>query len=215
MKSFCSRVRQSQSFLIAVLASSAVFTAGCANMATTAGGSSLSNDVAGIGGRIHGGNQPVAGAIVQLWFAGQAPVAAQQVAQATSADTGAFSFVRGADGGANAGTGGTTFSCPIGANPLVYAISKGGNTQNSGGTSGNDAAVFVAPFGLCKSMVPFVDMTEVTTVATMAAWQQYFNPLTTSTATLVGQSFNSGGSGLSLLAMTNSFDLISNLVSNT
>ena len=68
MKSISSSVRRSQTFLLALLASSAVFTAGCANMATTAG-SGLSGDGVTLGGKIHGGNQPVGGATVNLWFA--------------------------------------------------------------------------------------------------------------------------------------------------
>lgn len=213
MKSFCSRVRHSQSLLVAVLASSAVFTAGCANMATTAGGSSFSNDVVSIGGRIHGGNQPVALATVQLWFAGQGSPATV-VAQTTSTNdgTGSFGFVRGLDGGPNAGTTGNTYSCPASGNPLVYAVATGGNTQNTGDIHiNNTAAVFLAPFGLCKSINSgsFVTMTEVTTVATMAALQQYFNPAT------ANQSFSTDGTGLSFLAMSNNFDLISNLADLT
>ena len=217
MKSFCSRVRHSQSLLAAVLASSAVFTAGCANMATTAGGSSLSNNVATIGGRIHGGNQPVAFATVQLWFAGQG-LPASVVAQTTSASdgTGSFGFVRGIDGGANAGISGNTFSCPSSSvNPLVYVTATGGNTQNTGDINvNNTAAVFVAPFGLCKNITPssFVYMTEVTTVATMAVWQQYFNPQTTSTSSSTGLAFTTDGTGLSFVAMNNNYDLIPNLV---
>ena len=44
----------------------------------------------------------------------------------------------------------------------------------------NAASVFLAPLGDCDaiSSSSFIDMTEVTTVATMAALQQYFNPAT-------------------------------------
>ena len=93
---------------------------------------------------------------------------------------GSFAFVKGADGGANAGTSGNTFSCPsaAGGNPLVYVVASGGNTLGTGDTTvNNSAAVFIAPYGPCKEHYPssFVDMNEVTTVATMAALQQSFS----------------------------------------
>jgi hypothetical protein len=213
MKFFSSSIRRSQRILLALLATSAVFTAGCANMASTAGGSSFPGDAATIGGTIHGGNQPIAFATVQLWFAGQGSLSpAVVVAQTTSANNGAgsFSFVKGANGGANAGTGGNTWSCPTTGNPLVYVVASGGNTQNDSGSSRNTAAAFVAPYGLCSTVTSssFVDLTEVTTVATVAALQQYFEP----TASSLTSSFDSDGTGLSLQSMTNSFNLIPNLV---
>ncbi len=220
MKSFSSSIRRSQRILLALLATSAVFTAGCANMATTAGGSGIQGETATIGGTIHGGVQPVAFATVQLWFAGQgAGSPALVVAQTTSLNNGAgsFSFVKGADGGANAGTGGNTWSCPGGSsNPLVYVVASGGNTQNNGDSTRNTASVFVAPYGLCNSITStsFVNLTEVTTVATMAVWQQYFNPsVPAASATIpIAGSFDSDGTGLALESMINSYTLLANLV---
>jgi hypothetical protein len=213
MKSFSSSIRRSQRILLALLASSAVFTAGCANMATTAGGSGFTGDAATIGGTIHGGNQPIAFATVQLWFAGQSSsVPAVVVAQTTSANdgSGSFSFSKGPNGGANAGTSGNTWSCPTTGNPLVYVVASGGNTQNNGDSSRNTAAAFAAPYGLCSnvSSSSFVELNEVTTVATVAALQSYFEP----TSSSLTSSFDSDGTGLSLESMTNSFNLVPNLV---
>ena len=59
--------------LLAVFATGAVFTAGCANMATTATGSSPMDSGGSLTGRIHGGNQPVAFATVYLYAAGEGP----------------------------------------------------------------------------------------------------------------------------------------------
>ncbi len=54
--------------LAALLASSAVLTAGCANMATTATSSNSTFAVpTSLGGAVHGGNQPVQFATVQLY----------------------------------------------------------------------------------------------------------------------------------------------------
>ncbi len=152
--------------LLALFATSAVFTAGCANMATTAIGSS-SMDTTTIGGNIHGGNQPVAGATVNLWFAGQGPSTPPTIAATTTSasdGSGSFSFIQG-------GSGANHFTCPTLTDPLVYVVATGGNTLNNGDTSvNNTAAVFAAPFEACSKFATnpmFVNLTEVTTVATM------------------------------------------------
>ncbi len=65
---------------------------------------------------------------------------------------------------------------------MVYVVSKGGNTQNNGVvTQSNTAAAFIAIYGSdCKELTAsnFVYMSEVTTVATMAAAAQFFDPRT-------------------------------------
>ncbi len=137
--------------LVALLATSAVFTAGCSNMATTATGSS-SLGPASISGKIHGGNQPVAGATVTLWYAGQnGPGSASIGATTTSATdgSGSFSFNQATSGTAS----GNTYVCP-GGNALVYLVATGGDTVNSTDTTGannNSASVFLAPLGYCNS----------------------------------------------------------------
>ena len=61
----------------------------------------------------------------------------------------------------------------------MYVTSQGGNTQNNGVVGQtNGAAAFIALYGDCSSLTAsnFVYMSEVTTVATMAVVQQFFNP---------------------------------------
>ena len=73
---------------------------------------------------------------------------------------------------------------------MVYVIAKGGNTQNNGNNSQtNSAAAFVAVYGDCYAINSsnFVYMSEVTTAATMAAMQQFFNPVT--------ETFSADGTG--------------------
>ena len=203
MKSISPCVRRAQTFLIALLASSAVFTAGCANMATTAVGSS--SDAVALGGTIHGGNNPVSGATVQLWFAGQTgPAVLAATTTSSNNGAGSFSFAAG------------SYTCPVQSNsPYVYVTAYGGNTQGSG-THSNGAAVFLAPYGICTTLSAssFVDMTEATTVATMAALQQYFvsASATTGTYTGTGGYFRSSGGGLSYQAMGIAFNTIQNMV---
>jgi hypothetical protein len=170
--------------MIALLASSAIFMAGCSNMANTAAGvSSISSAAVKIGGHIHGGNQPVANATVTLWYAGQRPTPATQAAVTTSAADGSFSFQRDPNNGVTTDTG-NTYSCPeISGNvtdPIVYVVAKGGNTQNNGvAGQNNPSAAFIGVYGYCDvlSASNNVELNEVTTVATMVAGQQYFNPI--------------------------------------
>src|ERR1700682_3934034 len=67
------RFQGSPQLLLALAASTALSTVGCANMATTAAGTGSLNGAASLSGRIHGGNQPVSGAPVTLWYAGFGP----------------------------------------------------------------------------------------------------------------------------------------------
>ena len=169
------RLTGSKRNLLVLLASSVVLTAGCSNMTSTAPSANPFSSPAALSGKIHGGNQPVIGAAVTLWFAGQgAP--ATKAAITTTDGSGSFSFTKGSGGN------GTTniYTCPgSGGSPLVYVTSQGGNTQNNGVVGQtNAAAAFIALYGDCTTLGAsnFVYMSEVTTVATMAAVQQYFNP---------------------------------------
>jgi hypothetical protein len=170
------RLTGSKRNLLALLASGAVFTAGCSNMATTAPSSNPFSSPATLSGTIHGGNQPVIGATVTLWFAGQGGPATK-AATTTTDSLGSFSFTRG-----TAGNGTTpNYACPAtGGSPLVYVTSVSGNTQNNGLPQNNLAAAFIALYGDCSFIgaSSFVNMSEVTTAATMAAVQQFFNPAT-------------------------------------
>ena len=149
---YFARLTGSKRNLLALLASSVVLTAGCANMSSTA----------------PTGTNP---------FVSPATLAAT-----TSSDSsGSFSFTKDSMSGNTADNGTTsTYSCPSNTDPLVYVMSKGGNTQNNGDSSqSNTAAAFVAIYGDCNeiSASNFVYMSEVTTVATMAAAVQFFDPV--------------------------------------
>ncbi len=69
---YFARLTGSKRNLLALVASSVVLTAGCANMSSVAPtGTNPFSSPATLRGTIHGGNQPVIGATVTLWFAGQ------------------------------------------------------------------------------------------------------------------------------------------------
>jgi hypothetical protein len=167
--------------LLVLLASSALFTAGCSNMLSTTPVSNVVSNARTIGGKVHGGSQNVVGATVKLYFAGQG-VAPTEAATTTSASDGSFSFTNsGTTGGAE---NGNIYSCPSsGPPPLVYAVSRGGNTLGDGNSSeSNSAAVFIGVYGngvcVSPSSFSYIMLNEVTTVATMLAVQQYYDPAT-------------------------------------
>lgn len=180
------RLATSTRAVSALLASSAVFFAGCSNMASTAPAITGSDSGAAaqvtLSGHVHGGVQPVTNAIVTLWFAGQKPTAARVAAATTSGTDGTFSFVQDAPGTSESGTS-THFACPTTSptNPLVYVTATGGNTQNNGDASqDNTAAAFIGVYGMCNDVTlnsKFITLSEVTTVATMVAVHQFFDPV--------------------------------------
>jgi hypothetical protein len=196
---YFARLTGSKRNLLALLASSVVLTAGCANMSSTAptGGNPFVSP-ATLSGKIHGGNQPVTGATVTLWFAGQSGNAIQ-AASTISDSQGNFSFTKDSVPGNPADNGSTsTYSCPTNTDPLVYVRSLGGNTQNNGNAGQNNAAAgFIAIYGDCSTLSAsnFVFMSEVTTVATMAAVTQFFNP--------VGDTISADGTGQQKIIIDN------------
>jgi hypothetical protein len=204
------RLTGSKRNLLVLLASSAVLTAGCSNMSSTAPSVNPFSSPAALSGKIHGGNQPVIGAAVTLWFAGQgAP--ATMAAITTTDSSGSFSFTKGSGGN------GTTnvYTCPTsGGSPLVYVTSKGGNTQNNGVVGQtNLAATFIALYGDCSSLSAsnFVYMSEVTTVATMVAAQQFFNPLPDANSNIdTLRADSTGEERLIILNLTNTVALLAN-----
>ena len=203
--------------LFAALASTVVFTAGCANMTSTAPSLSPDSSAATIAGRIRGGNQPVGNAAVTLYYAGQNGLGSGDpsggaglgnaivAATTTSANdgTGSFSFQKSGTNGQAAN--GNTFSCPTSGDPIVYVVARGGNTLNDGSNSNNTAAAFIGIYGLCSQIgaSSFVNLTEVTTVATMASIQQYFNPVT--------ESIGADGIGVAKQALINTSNTIANM----
>ena len=202
--------------ILALFASSAILTAGCANMVSTAPSSSALNTGGQVTGKVHGGNQPVANATVTINFAGESGLRSPSTVAATTTTatdgTGSFAFTVDPVNGNSHPASGSTFACPIAGDPIVYVVSRGGNTLNNGNPSlNNTAAVFLSPIGPCSSLTsgtaPFLNLSEVTTVASIAALQQYFDPIT--------ESIGHDGIGAAKQALTNSVALVSNLVDLT
>lgn len=195
-----------------LLASAAVATTGCSNMTSATASSGINS--AKISGKIHGGNQPVAGATVNLYFAGQTNVAAGAnfVATTLSASDGSGSFSFNEVTGAPNDHTTNNFSCPSN-NPYVFVVAKGGTTVNTPGAAANADAEFIAPMGQCATLSASTNvyMSEVVTVATMAAIHQYLNP--TASAGPIESTLSADGIFISALALANSFDSVSLMAS--
>ena len=166
---------------VVLLASSAILTAGCATTATTAVNPSTFATGATFGGHVHGGNQPVSNSTVQIYTVGQTGVGSSGtlLATATTDASGSFQFSKQTSG--SYPNTGSSYTCPSGSDPLLYLVARGGNTTGTGGnTVNNAAAVFLAPLGFCSTVTTgqYVNMSEVTTAAMVAATGQFINPST-------------------------------------
>jgi hypothetical protein len=191
-------------------------------MMTTATGSGAAAQSTGgtLSGSLYGGSQPVAFATVTLYYAGQAGIgsgeasggasgAAIVAATTTSADNGRGSFSFQKNPLNDQASSGNQFSCPSN-DPLVYVVARGGNTLNNhDSVVNNTASAFLGVFGLCSQInaSSFIALSEATTVGSMIALQQYFNPVT--------ESIGADGIGMSKLAIVNTLGTISNLVNTS
>ena len=191
-------------------------TTGCANMATTATETSGLGAAKGVmSGQVHGGNQAVIGADVRLYAAGTTGYGSSPTLYAeTSTDSlGNFSFTKSGTG-VQSGATTPTYGCPASGDPQMYIQALGGNTQGAGNPV-NTAAGFVIAIGTCSTIgaQTFVAMNELTTVATLAALQQYFSPANANTDNI--NHFGLPSTTQAQAAFANSVALIPNMVSTT
>jgi sugar lactone lactonase YvrE len=146
---------------------------------------------AGITGIVHGGQQAVSGATIQLWAvgtAGDASAATPLLNPAVTTD---------ANGNFNI-TG--LYTCPT-ASSLVYLTGTGGNPGLTAGTN-NPALAMMAALGTCGSLgaSTYVTMNEVTTVGSVFALAPFMSSL------------SNIGYGSDLSAMTSAFNQINEFV---
>jgi hypothetical protein len=171
-------------------------------MVSTAPADNSLDSAAGISGIVHGGRQPIIGATVKLWAAGNAGYGSTTTSlQSTTTDSnGNFSFHTGS---------GATYSCPSVSSSTesqyIYITSSGG--QPTTGVT-NSAAALMLALGNCSTVLaanPSVVVNEVTTVASMFALQQFFKPS--------GSGLGSfGTSSTNITGLANAFATVNNLV---
>ena len=184
----------------ALLLAACALTAGCSmqNFRGFDQGSTAATPGPRLTGKVHGGQQPVSGATVQLWQVGTTGYGAGATAlgsPAVSAADGSFS-ITGNYSCANGAGGGST---------LVYITATGGNPGLAYGTT-NSALAMMTGLGACENLTSstFISINEVTTVASVYALSQFMNA-----------SGAVGSYGTSNQGLANAFASIGSLVDTT
>ncbi len=147
--------RAVQTALTLVSFAGAVMISGC-GAGRTLPAVGATGSAAAVRGNVHGGQQPVSGAQLQLWAAGAAGDG--------SAATPLLTTAVYSDGGGGFDITGD-YACPS-ATTQVYLTATGGNPGLSGSVN-NGALALVAALGDCGSLatVPTISINELTTVA--------------------------------------------------
>jgi hypothetical protein len=134
----------------------AILIAGCGsagNLATSTG----TNPAPTFSGRIHGGQQPVSAAVIQLYAVSNSGYASASTPLLQNAVT------SGSDGSFKISN---DYTCP--ANTEVYVVATGGNPGLTPNVS-NNALAMMAGLGACNTLTPstFININELTTVASV------------------------------------------------
>jgi sugar lactone lactonase YvrE len=152
----------------AVLTASALITllSGCGTGLSSGGGTApIGSVTTHITGNVHGGQQPVSGATIQLYAVGN-----------TSDKSAATALISSTVLTGNAGDFNITglWNCNntavYGSDPLLYLVATGGNPGLSAGTT-NPALALMTALGPCSGITSstFISVNEVTTVASVYA----------------------------------------------
>jgi hypothetical protein len=196
------------------LTAAATLLTGCAGVSTTTASSDPFAEPLVMQGRLHGGQQPIAFATVKLFAAGSTGYGAAGTLYATATTAndgfGSFNFSKQANTNTPYAPTGSTWACPATGNPYMYLLAQGGNTQGTGNSAtSNTASAFILGLGQCSSITTssYYVMNEVTTVATLAALQQYFNPGT--------ESIGAPSTAMAQTGLGNAFSLIPVMVNTT
>src|SRR5579875_1144686 len=150
---------------------------------------------AGKQGVVHGGEEPVSGATIQLYAVGTNAIAAPATPLIGS------TVLTDANGNFTI-TG--TYNCPS-ASTLVYLTATGGNPGLAAGTN-NSTLALMAALGPCGNLSPstFISLNELTTVAAVYALAPYMTSLSAV-----------GSESGSATALANAFALANELVNTT
>ncbi|MDE1160898.1 MAG: hypothetical protein PW792_03005 [Acidobacteriaceae bacterium] len=214
-------VRGSVASALAVFLSFGV--SGC-GVGTLAGSSAPSTGAFTLSGNLHGGQQPIIGATVNLYRTGTTGYGkgSTLLATYTTGTGGNFAFTKSATNSDAVDGSTATWACPTAGDPQIYLLAIGGNTQGQAAsttTSGNStittsqsntASVMMSALGKCStiSSSTVVQINEMTTVASVVALQQYINPGTSAGTATVGTSSSTQGT----VGLNNAQSGITNLV---
>jgi len=159
----------------------------------------------GVRGKAYGGQQPIASQRIQLYQAGTAGYGSG--AKGLVAGTGVLT-----DSNGNFALTGT-YTCDTGSQ--VYLVGAGGNP----GAGTNNAAVLLAGLGPCEglSSATYINLNEVTTVATVWALQAFITAPTTAavneTGTVDSAAIDIGAPATNATGLAQAFTDINTLVS--
>lgn len=189
--------RSSRGFAFFLWLGTGLILTGCGSGGAVSGGGAAPSTSpaagAAITGTVHGGQQPLAGATVDLYAAGT-----------SGYGTGATSLLNGAvttdaNGKFSIPAG---FTCPS-ADALIYVIAKGGST----GAGSTGRTVLISALGRCgdvdSGMV--ADVSEVSSVASVYALAQFMSPGST----------DIGTSSTNVIGLVNAFATVKNLVDSS
>jgi streptogramin lyase len=136
-----------------------------------------------IKGNVHGGQQPVIGAKIQLYYVGSSGLGSAATPLIPAVDQVVYS---GPNTGALTDNNGDflitgDYTCPT-PSQQVYLVATGGTSQGVGGST-NSAISMMAPLGDCATLVShaattFVQINEITTVAAVYALAPYMTSYT-------------------------------------
>ena len=170
-------------------AAAVLLTTGC-NLVPT--GQPAVMTVTGFHGKVHGGQQPVSGATIQVYVANHTQNSAANVGLITGA-------TQKTDANGNFNISGTYTCSP---SDLLYIVATGGNPGVSG-VHNNSALAMMTGFGLCSSITGSTNVTinELTTVASIWALSPFMNDIT-----------HIGTSPTNATGLTNAFATINKIV---
>jgi len=151
--------------MLAVLALGACLLTGCSVQPAA---STITAPAASVvlSGHVHGGQQPVSGASIQLWAAGSGGYGSASTALLTPA------VLSDANGNFNITDG---YTCPS-ASTQVYITATGGNPGLTAGTD-NTALAMMTALGSCGNLqsTTFISVNELTTVASVWSLSHYMS----------------------------------------
>ena len=181
-------MRTERRFSVAALIA-LLFLAGCGG-----GSRGLPRAGAVLRGIVHGGQQPVSGASIQLYAAGATgygSAATPLLTASVSSDANGNFTITG------------LYSCPSPA-AQVYLVASGGNPGLTAGTN-NAALAMMAALGACGNLSSstFVNIDEVTTVASVYSLAAFMS---------AGGGANLGASASNAQGLANAFATVNNLV---
>jgi hypothetical protein len=166
------QARAIQSGVVAAALCALLTMTGCGAMNMTESGSSGGGQAIegpALHGTVHGGNNPVSGATIQLYSVGASGYGQGALpllnTTVTTSSTGGFSFTT------------ANWTCVPGT--YIYITSTGGNPglTATSGTPSNPSAAFMAALGNCSNITSNTNilLNEITTVAAVFALQQFIS----------------------------------------